>query len=197
MHIVAGSAQRLSILAQVLRQDDVERAAHQRPETTSMPKVIVLFFGADSATIALADGAAEGAKGVRFTELEIRSGSAEQSTIRRRHRQLESASRIREFDGVILACPSDGGIPADMVTLFDELERSSQGPLTNTVFGIVGGDNTPMASRVLRIGGILVGAPAHGPDAAPGSGLGARVATVAAWVRHALSHEHQHESHTH
>jgi len=161
-----------------------------------MPKVIVLFFGADSATIALADGAAEGAKGVRFTELEIRSGSAEQSTISRRHRQLESASRIREFDGVILACPSDGGIPADLGTLFDELERSSQ-PVTNTVFGIVGGESTLMASRILRIGGILVGVPPHGSDAAPGSGLGARVATVAAWVRHALSHEHQHESHTH
>ena len=161
-----------------------------------MPKVIVLFFGADSATIALADGAAEGAQGVRFTELEIRSGSAEQSTISRRHRQLESASRIREFDGVILACPSDGGIPADLGTLFDELERSSQ-PVTNTVFGIVGGESTLMASRILRIGGILVGVPPHGSDAAPGSGLGARVATVAAWVRHALSHEHQHESHTH
>jgi len=56
---------------------------------------------------------------------------------------LESASRIREFDGVILACPSDGSIPADL--------------------GM----------------------------------LGARSQTVAAWVRHALSHEHQHESHTH
>ena len=133
MHIVAGSTQRLSIPAQVLRQDDAERAAHPRPEATSMPNVIVLFFGADSATIALADGAAEGAKGVRFTELEIRSGSAEQSTISRRHRQLESASRIREFDGVILACPSDGGIPADLGTLFEELERSSQGDRKSVV----------------------------------------------------------------
>jgi len=136
MHIVAGSAQRLSILGQVLRQDDAERTAHQRPETTSMPKVIVLFFGVVSATSALASGAAEGAKGVwlpsRRSEAEALSGRRSA-----RHRHLESASRIREFDGVILACPSDGGIPADLGTLFDELERSSQVALTNTVFGIV------------------------------------------------------------
>jgi len=70
------------------------------------------------------------------TEPEIRNGSAEQSTLRPTP-TMESASRIREFDGVILACPSDGGIPADLGTLFDELERSSQVALTNTVFGIV------------------------------------------------------------
>src|SRR5712671_5591495 len=103
-----------------------------------MPKVIVLFFGAESSAVLLADGAAEGAKGVRFTEVELRSGTTHHSTTGRQHRQLESAALIREFDGVILACPLVGEIPSDLSKLLDELESWSQGALTNTVFGIIG-----------------------------------------------------------
>ena len=156
-----------------------------------MPKVIVLFFGAESPGVTLAEAAAEGAKSVRFTEVDVRSGGPHQATTERRHKRLESPAQLREFDGVILACPAAGDIPSELNALLDELERASLGALTNTVFGIMGGENTPLAGRVLRLGGILV---AESPGAVDpevrAMRVGARVATVVGWVRHALSHEH-------
>ena len=162
-----------------------------------MPKVIVLFFGAESPGVTLAEAAAEGAKGVRFTEVDVRSGGPHQATTERPHKRLESAAQLREFDGVILACPAAGDIPSELNALLDELERTSLGALTNTVFGIMGGENTPLAGRVMRLGGILVAEPSGAVDPeVRAMRLGARVATVVGWVRHALSHEHaQHQHH--
>jgi len=162
-----------------------------------MPKVIVLFFGAESPAVTLAEAAAEGAKGIRFTEVDLRSGAPYQATTERRHKRLESPAQIQEYDGAILACPA-GDLPADLSALLDELERSSPGTLTNTVFGIVCGEDTPLATRVMRLGGILVAEPpgAVGPEVR-GLRLGARVATVAGWITHALSHEHRHRRDEH
>jgi hypothetical protein len=161
-----------------------------------MPKVIVLFFGAESPGVTLAEAAAEGAKGVRFTEVDLRSGGPHQATTERRHKRLESPAQIREFDGVILACPAAGDIPSDLSALLDELERASLGALSNTVFGITGGENTGLAGHVMRLGGILVAEPSGAADPeVRGMRLGARVATVVGWVKHALSHEHAEHQH--
>lgn len=163
-----------------------------------MPKVIVLFFGAESPAVTLAEAAADGAKEVRFSEVAVRSGGPHEATTARRHARLESAAHIRDFDGVILACPAVGDIPSELETLLDELERSAAGALTNTVFGVVGGENTTLAARVLRVGGILVSEPTSVADPQlRAKRLGARVATVVGWVRHALSHEHGHQHHEH
>jgi hypothetical protein len=161
-----------------------------------MPKVIVLFFGAESPGVTLAEAAAEGAKGVRFTEVDVRSGGPHQATTERRHKRLESAAQLREFDGVIIACPAAGDIPSELNVLLDELERASLGALTNTVFGIMGGENTPLAGRVMRVGGIVVAEPSAAVDPeVRAMRLGARVATVVGWVKHALSHEHASQQH--
>lgn len=163
-----------------------------------MPKVIVLFFGAESPAVTLAEAAADGAKGIRFSEVAVRSGGSHQATTTRPHARLESAAQIREVDGVILACPAAGDIPSELSALLDELERSSAGALTNTVFGIVGGENTTLAARVLRLGGILVAEPTGVDDPQiRAKRLGARLATVVGWVRHALNHEHGHQHHEH
>jgi hypothetical protein len=163
-----------------------------------VPKLIVLFFGAESPAVALAEAAAEGAKDVRFTEVDVRSGAAHQATTERRYKGLESAASVREYDSVILACPAAGDISTELSTLLDEWEQSSPGALTNTVFGIVGGENTVVTGRVMRLGGILVAEPPGATDPELGATrLGARVATVAGWVRHALSHEHEHQAHAH
>jgi hypothetical protein len=161
--------------------------------TDIMPKLIVLFFGAESPAVTLAETATEGAKVVRFTEVDLRSGGAHQATTERPHKRLESPAQIRDFDGVIIACQAAGDIPSDLSMLLDELEGSPLGALTNTVFGIIGGENTPLAGRVMRLGGILVAEPPGATDPeVRAARLGARVATVAGWVRHALSHEHAH-----
>lgn len=163
-----------------------------------MPKLIVLFFGADSAAVTLAEAATEGAKGVRFTEVDLRNGGVHEVTTARRHKTLESSTQIRDYDGVILACPTTGGIPVELNTLLDELARSSSNALANTVFGILGGDTTTLPGRIMRLGGLLVGDSAD--DAEPevrALRLGARVATVVGWVRHALSHEHEHHESQH
>jgi hypothetical protein len=162
-----------------------------------MPKLIVLFFGAESPAATLAEAAAEGAKGVRFTEVDLRSGGAHQATTERRYKRLESPAQIRDFDGVILACPAAGDIPADLDVLLEEWERSPLGALSNTVFGIMGGENTALAGRVTRLGGILVGeSPGAADPEVRALRLGARTATVVGWVRHALSHEHAHHDHS-
>jgi hypothetical protein len=163
-----------------------------------MPKVIVLFFGAESPAVTLAEAAAQGAKEIRFSEVAVRSGGPHEATTARPHARLESPAEIRDADGVILACPAAGDIPSELGALLDDLDRSPMGPLTNTVFGIVGGENTTLAARVLRLGGIVVSEPTGIADPhVRARRLGARVATVVGWVRHALSHEHGHQHHEH
>jgi hypothetical protein len=172
--------------------------SHTNQGIRIMPKLIVLFFGAESPAVTLAEAATEGAKGVRFTEVDLRSGGAHEATTTRRHKRLESSAQIRDYDGVILACPAAGDIPAELSALLDQLEASSSDALANTVFGIIGGENTTLPGRVLRLGGLLVGAPAAVVDPETRAlRLGARVATVVEWVRHALSHEHGHHETEH
>jgi NADPH-dependent FMN reductase len=161
-----------------------------------MPKVIVLFFGAERAAVTLAEAAAEGATGVRFTEVEVRSGAQHQPTTTQRHKRLESSSRLRDFDGIVLVSPSVGGVPSELTMMLDELERSSMAGFANTVFGITGGEDTALAGHVMRLGGIVVAALARTADPeVRARRLGARVATLAGWVRHALDHEHEHHEH--
>jgi hypothetical protein len=163
-----------------------------------MPKLIILFFGAESSVLTLAAAAADGARGVRFTEVELRSGALDQGSSEGRHKRLESATEVREFDGVILVRPATGDIPSEMIALLDELELSSPGALTNTVIGIPGGEDTSLAGRVVRLGAILVSeSPGPAAPEARAARLGARVATVAGWVRHALNHEEEHRHAAH
>jgi len=161
-----------------------------------MPKLIVLFFGAESPGVTLAEAVAEGAKGVRFTEVDVRSGAPHQASTEHRYKRLESPAQLRDFDGVVLACPAAGDVPSDLSALLDALERPASAGFTNTVFGIAGGENTGLPGRVMRLGGILVAEPSGADDPeVRGMRLGARVATVVSWVRHALSHEHEHHEH--
>src|SRR5690349_1557902 len=155
-------------------------ACHANEGIGVMPKLIVLFSGADNRAAASAEAAAAGAKGVRFTEVDIRSFGWDESTIER-HKRLESPIQIREYDGVILTCSAAEDIPVELSALLDGLERSSStapSELANTVFGIVGGENTTLSGRVLRLGGLLVGDGADVAAADPETRarhLGARV----------------------
>ncbi|HTE48218.1 MAG TPA: hypothetical protein VK636_23435 [Gemmatimonadaceae bacterium] len=163
-----------------------------------MPKVIVLFHGADSAAEPLAESAASGAESVRFTEVEIRAiGSAESSSDKRRPR-FTSAEDLRSYDGVIMVCCAPGAALDEFVRLTDDLGQTLNAS-SNVVFTVLGGGETPLLARVAGLGGILVSAQtAIDLPQARASIAGARNAKVVSWVRHALSHEqHDHEHHSH
>lgn len=163
-----------------------------------MPKLLILFYGAESPASTLAEAAADGATGVRFTEVDVRAGSARQPEAGRRFKVLDSAEELKDYDGIVVSAPAVGEVPTELDALLDTLERhEAHDAFANTVFAVLGGENTVLLGRVSRLGGIIV-AEARGIDdpEARARATGKRVAKVIEWVRHALSHEHGH-SHSH
>lgn len=139
-----------------------------------MPKVLVLFDGRSDDTARAARAIGEGAESVRFTEVELRA--------------LETGERASAYDGVVLVGSRES---AQVAT------ESLTGPLADRVGGVFtadGGDEVQPAlvAAMLSAGMIVVGPRPDGDARA----LGARVAKVTEWVRHARSHEHGH-SHGH
>ncbi len=162
-----------------------------------MAKLIVLFYGAEGPAATLAELAAHGAGHVRFAEVDLRAGAAHQATTGRRHPQLASHQDVATYAGVIIACPAAGDIPVELDRLLADLEQMPGQAFANTVFGVVGGDNTVLLGRVARLGGIIVSEPRGAADPeARAKGLGQRVAKVTDWVRHALGHEAADGGHT-
>ena len=163
-----------------------------------MPKLLVLFYGAESPASTLAEAAADGATNVRFTEVDVRAGSTRQPEAGRRFKVLDSADQLKEYAGIIVSAPAVGDVPTELDALLDTLERhETHDAFANTVFAVLGGENTVLLGRVSRLGGIIV-SEARGVDdpEARARGTGKRVAKVIEWVRHALSHE-QGQSHSH
>lgn len=163
-----------------------------------MPKLIVLVYGAESPAATLGELALEGATSVRFTEVDLCAGSAHEPTTGRRYKVLETPERIRDYAGVLIAAPSVGEVPSELDALITTLERlDDRDAFANTVFAVLGGENTVLLGRVARLGGIIVTEPRGIDDPeARARATGKRVAKVVEWVRHALSHEHSH-SHSH
>ena len=154
-----------------------------------MPKVLVLFDSSDERAGRLADLAAEGAKSVRFTEVDIRAVGHEASAGTDRKR-LESSEVADQYDGVVIA-GSDRDIPAAIEEVLRKAGHS-HGHFVDRVFASVGGGSA-ITKRVSELGGIAVGVRAGSADAdQSATKTGERVAKVVEWVRHSLSHEHRH-----
>lgn len=163
-----------------------------------MPKLVIVYFGAESPAAALADAAAVGASGVRFTEVDVMVGEEHSQPTTKRHRRLESADALQAYAGIVIACEAAAETPTALDALLGELERTPNEMFSNTVFGVAGGENTVLAGRVTALGGIVVGEPRGQADPeARARQLGARVAKVAGWVAHALGHEHGAADHHH
>lgn len=162
-----------------------------------MPKLIVLFYGAESPAASLAEAAAHGAAHVRFTEVDLRAGGAHDAGTGKGYPRLSSPAVLADYAGILIACPAAGEIPADLDRLLAEVERLPDRTFLNTVFGVSGGDNTVLLGRIERLGGIIVAEPRSPIDPeGRARALGERVAKVVSWVRHALGHE-AHEGHSH
>ena len=107
-----------------------------------MPKTLVLFYSRTGNTAAIADAIAEGAKAVRFAEVDVRriEDLAPESVIasvpgwgesrerlRRTYRTFEDPMSLAEYDGIVLGAPTRYGVmAAELKNVIDQT-----GPLWN------------------------------------------------------------------
>jgi hypothetical protein len=153
-----------------------------------MPKVLVLFDETDAVASSLGESAAAGARGVRFTEVDVRIFAAVAGSQRK---ALESPTAIDQYDGVVFAALNDSPTPA-LENVLAGLAQTPGPRLANVVFGAIQPDHADhgnLPAQLLSLGGIAVGQTSAGDDNARARALGARVAQVAGWVRHSLAHE--------
>ena len=153
-----------------------------------MPRVLVVFDSEDERAERLAQSAAEGARRVRFTEVDVRVVGDESSAGDATRRRLEPTSDVDQYDGVIVV-GSDRGISAPIDALLSRVEQSAKGDFVDRVFAVVGGGSST-AQRLSAVGGIVVSVRGGVFDVETAARqIGERVAKVAGWVRHALSHQ--------
>jgi len=174
-----------------------------------MPKLLVLFQSRSADVVNLAEAAAEGARGVRFAEVDLRIFPASDDTEAgvnagaRMHRPLEQVEDMAPYDGLILVVGRErdagdalvraiGSFAGSLVNKVGAVLTTAAGAERSSVLWSV---LSPMADR----GMILVPAAftaEHAGDDAATHALGRRVAEVIGWVTHARSHHH-HEQHHH
>ena len=94
-----------------------------------MPKVLVLFHSRTGNTAALAEAIAEGARSVRFTEVDVRrledlapAGAAVGERVRHAYRTVADPSELVDYDAIVLGSPTRyGGITAELEHFLDGL----------------------------------------------------------------------------
>ena len=150
-----------------------------------MPKVLILVAGDSDSSKSLAESVREGAAAVRFTEVDVRAVAS---------REPED---LRDYDGIVVVGSGRDVSPA-LAALIEPGDLADANAFSNTVLASAGFDDGVLLERLARLGGIIVAERASelAPDARA-SLLGTRVAKVAEWVRHALSHEHARHHHAH
>jgi multimeric flavodoxin WrbA len=166
-----------------------------------MPKLLVLFDSRSDDMTRLAEAVAEGARRVRFAEVDLRriDGASGAEGPTGRHRPLEDAGTLANYDGIIVGAASaapGAGAAVDQLSSAPSLVNK-----VGSAFVVAqGGEErrealwstlTPMADR-----GMILVPPSvtDAPDDALESAreLGKRVADVVGWVTHARSHHHHH-----
>ncbi|HEX8850407.1 MAG TPA: NAD(P)H-dependent oxidoreductase [Gemmatimonadaceae bacterium] len=192
-------------LSSVLASELPAPLAVRTQELVTMPKVLVLFHSR-SGTAALAEAVAEGAASVKFTEVELRriedlASAAENAGTTSRHRVLESVESLADYDGLIIGVEErDGRMVAEVRAVLDRARQlASRGSFVDKVGAAFGaGDEgaseaatNPIIASMMHLGMLIV--PPGSGDAKGARALGARVAKVTEWVRHAKSHEHGHK----
>lgn len=163
-----------------------------------MPKTLILFHGSSDAVATMAEVVAEGARSVRFAEVDIRRLAAVgEAAGSGRHRTLSGSDELAGYDGLVLGSAA-GPVPGVVAGLLDaaaELRRG--GGLTVSVgaafvadaSGAAGGDARWALLRAIGgLGVVLV--PGDGDDPEVAKKLGHRVAHVVSWITHARSHHH-------
>lgn len=163
-----------------------------------MPKLLVLVPAQSTELAPLADAVLEGARSVRFAEVDVRSFGDSGDTIPSR-KPLAGIDDLGSYDGIIVGVPAgdaQGEGLRKTLARFDGSLANKVGSAFTTGSGV--GRTTvlwsalsPMADR----GMILVPLPfTDGGDAGADAcrQMGKRVAEVVGWVTHAQSHHHHH-----
>jgi hypothetical protein len=163
-----------------------------------MPKTLILFQGSSDAVAAMADAVADGARAVRFAEVDVRRLAPAGDAGSSRHRNLGSADELAGYDGLVLGTMAGAAVPEEVSRLLgDAAELRRGGGLTVSVgasfvagaSGAVAADARWTLLRALgQLGVVLV--PPNGDDAEAAKKLGHRVAHVVSWITHARSHHH-------
>jgi hypothetical protein len=174
-----------------------------------MPKLLVLFQSRSADVVHLADAAAEGARSVRFAEVDLRifpaSGETHAGVDRtaRTHRPFEQDQDMAPYDGLILVVGREPDAGDSLVQALGSFAGSLVNKVGAVLTPAVGSDRRPMLWSVLSPmadrGMILIPAAftaEHGDDDTAARDLGKRIAEVIGWVTHARSH-HQHDHHHH
>jgi len=107
-----------------------------------MPKVLVLFYSRTGHTARIADALVEGARSVKFTEVDVRriddlapakviasvpGWSESRSALAERYRTLEDVEQLAQYDALVLGAPTRYGVmAAELKNVIDQT-----GPLWN------------------------------------------------------------------
>lgn len=163
-----------------------------------MPKLLVLVPARGTELAPLADAVLEGARSVRFAEVDVRTfGDAVDAAPSRK--SLAGSGDLASYDGIVVGAPAGDVEGAE----FRETLARFGGSLTNKVgsafttgsgagrTAVLWSALAPMADR----GMILVPLPfaSEGDTSVDACRqMGKRVAEVIGWVTHAKSHHHHH-----
>jgi hypothetical protein len=159
-----------------------------------MPKILVLFAGRPTAMV---NAVADGARSIRFSEVEVRRvGALDHAQTGAKpdlHQTLASADEIAPYDAVVVATTEDGVMPPGLEELLTPIAPGSGWQnKVGSAFKAEPGEQQPNVwPTLVTLGklGMLVVAPSAGSVEAARA-LGARVAEVVGWVTHARSHHH-------
>jgi hypothetical protein len=210
---MSGETDRASTGARARFRHSRDRAlpADDSPLTPpAMPKLLVLFDARSDALTPLADAVAEGARGVRFAEVDVRHACVassgwgggddvgEGAPRVGRYRALESPEALGAYDCIVVGVEAGRGAEADPVRA---LLAGGAVNLRNKVasaFTAATGEQrrdalwsvlTPMADRgMILVPPALIDTGVDDVDSA--RQLGKRVYDITGWITHARSHHH-------
>jgi hypothetical protein len=159
-----------------------------------MPKILVLFAGQPTT---LVNAVADGARSVRFSEVELRRiDDVDPASAPDHHQTLGGAEEMMSYDGVVVAASEGGVVPPALRSLLEQAAASAsvavwQNKVGSAFMPTSGEQRADVWPALTTLGdlGMLVIAPS-GSGAEAGRQLGARVAQVVGWVTHARSHHH-------
>ena len=137
-----------------------------------MPKLLVLFYSRTGHTAQLADAIAEGARGVRFTEVDVRriddlapasviEADAEwrdaRAALAAKYRTLGAVDELAHYDGLVLGAPTRYGVmAAELKHVLDQTGPLwSQGLLVDKVGAAFTSVSTPHGGHELTLWSIM------------------------------------------
>ena len=141
-----------------------------------MPKTLILFQRPTGTAATIADAVAEGARSVRFSEVEMYTPGD------------RGADDLSSYDAIIVGLSSSAELASVM---------GGVGSLPNRVgaaFAADGADGELPWSIMRALAGLdmILVPPARDGSVAAARELGKRVAEVTSWITHARSHHHSH-----